>query len=102
MQLWRIVPSARPSDTRWEDHPVYAEVIVRAESAAMARLVAGRSLYRDNVKTQFGEERDPIFISAFNDEKLYRVSQLDAATTHHKAEGAREVVHAEGPVAGQQ
>jgi hypothetical protein len=100
MYLWRITPSARSSDTRWEDHPVYAEVIVRAESAAMARLTAGRALYKSDVKTQFGEERDPIFISAFNDEKLYRVSQLDADGTHYKAEGAREVVHAEGPVSG--
>ena len=100
MYLWRIVPSARPSDTRWEDHPVYAEVIVRAESASLARLTAGRALYRDDVKTQFGEERDPIFISAFADEKLYRVSQLGPDPRFPEA-GAREVLHAEGPVAGQ-
>ena len=100
MYLWRIVPTARPSDTRWEDHPVYDEVIVRAESAAMARLTAGRSLYRDNVKTQFGEERDPIFISAFSDEKLYRVMRMEADGSHAQ-QGAREVLSARGPVAGQ-
>ncbi len=101
MTLWRIVPTARPSDTRWEDHPVYAEVIVRAESASLARLVAGRSLYRNDIETQFGEEHDPIFISAFNDEKLYRVSQI-GPDPRFADTGAREVVHADGPVAGQQ
>ena len=100
MYLWRITPTARPSDTRWEDHPVYDEVIVRAESAAMARLTAGRGLYRQDVATQFGQEHDPIFISAFSDEKLYAVVQLDNEP-RFPADGERAVVHAVGPVAGQ-
>ncbi len=90
MYLWRIVPSARVDDTRWEDHPVFEEVVVRAESASLARLTAGRALYTGNAKVQFGEEHDPIFVSAFADEKLYRVSR--AEDPRFPGDGAREVV----------
>ncbi len=91
MHLWRIIPTARSSDTRWEDHPVFTEVIVRAESAALARVVAGKSLYKGNGKIQFGAEQDAIFISAFADEKLYGVSRLPDQSRFPEA-GAREVV----------
>jgi hypothetical protein len=91
MHLWRIVPTARPDDTRWEDHPVFAEVVVRAESASLARVVAGRALYKGNAKVQFGGEQDPIFISAFADEKLYGVSQIEADPRFQES-GKREVV----------
>jgi hypothetical protein len=101
MYLWRITPTARPSDTRWEDHPVYDEVIVRAETAAMARLTAGRGLYDRDVATQFGQEHDPIFISAFNDEKLYAVAQL-GDDSRFPAKGAREIVHVKGSIARQE
>ncbi len=89
--LWRIVATARPDDTRWEDHPYYAEVIVRAESAALARLTAARALYHGNAQTQFGEERDPVFISALRDEKLYRVERLESHP-RFAAAGPREVL----------
>jgi hypothetical protein len=96
MHLWRIVPSARLDDTRWEDHPAYPEVVVRAETAAMARLTAGRALYHENMKTQFGEEHDPIFISAFDDEKLYRVSRIES-DSRFQNNGPREVVSVTQP-----
>jgi glycerophosphoryl diester phosphodiesterase len=91
MTLWRITPSARPDDSRWEDHPVFAQVIVRAETASLARLIAGKTLFRDNTKIQFGEERDTIFISAFDDEKLYRVIELAPPFAYPKA-GPRVVL----------
>ncbi len=94
MPLWRIVPTARPSDTRWEDHPVFAEVVVRAESASQARLIAGRTLYKGDGKVQFGGEQDKIFISAFADEKLYGVSRLEG-DGRFPADGASEVVHSQ-------
>ncbi len=92
MYFWRIVPAARSDDTRWEDHPIFSEVLVRAETASLARLTAGRVLYKGDAKTQFGEEHDPIFVSAFADEKLYRVSEVDSDPRFTR-EGAREVLH---------
>ena len=90
MHLWRITPTARPSDTRWEDHPIFTEVVVRAESAALARVVAGKKLFQGNGKTQ----HDSIFISAFADEKLYGVSRL-ISDARFLEDGVREVVHSE-------
>ena len=40
MRVWRIVPVTPASDPRWQDHRIWREVLVRAESAAMARLLA--------------------------------------------------------------
>jgi putative transposase len=40
--LWRLVPAANPRDPRWQGRTIRAETIVRAPSAAMARVVASR------------------------------------------------------------
>jgi hypothetical protein len=94
MKIWRITPAARFGDSRWEDHPMFAEVIVRAGSAAEARLLAGTGLSRAQSQTQFGGERDTIFISAFRDPSLYRVVEL-AEPSGHPAEGSAEIIAAQ-------
>ncbi len=72
---------------------MFAEVIVRAASAAEARLVAGTGLSRAESRTQFGGEWDTIFISAFRDPSLYRVVEL-AEPSGYQGEGVAEVISA--------
>ena len=40
--LWLIEPVADPDDQMWQDRPVWAEVVVAAQSPAFARLAAER------------------------------------------------------------
>ena len=47
MPLWRIHPVVHPSDSRWQGRPIWAEVIVRAETAAMARVIAAGDFMPD-------------------------------------------------------
>ena len=72
MRIWKIIPVTPAQDPRWQDHPVWREVIVRAETAAMARLLAGK-LDRDPSGAGMGNET-PDARSAFDDEKLYWVT----------------------------
>lgn len=71
---WRIEPTARPDDPRWLDHEIWREVIVRAPTAAMARLAA-RQLEFDPDEPPAGNQA-PSFQSAFEDEKLYAVRRV--------------------------
>jgi hypothetical protein len=74
--LWRIHAVAHPQDSRWQDHKAWEEVIVRAETAAMARLVA-RSLDQLSTDQGYGNA-DLGASSAFADEKLYWVRRLSS------------------------
>jgi hypothetical protein len=76
MALWRIHAVAHAQDSRWQGHKVWKEVIVRAETAAMARLVA-REL--DQGSPDDGSRSINLETwSAFRDEKLYWVQRLNA------------------------
>jgi hypothetical protein len=76
MPLWRIEPCAVATDSRWMDFPIWSDVVVRAASPAQARLVAGAmDAWLHNDQTPVGNETLE-FRSGFEDEKLYRVSQL--------------------------
>lgn len=76
MTLWRIEPCAVATDSRWMDFPIWADVVVRAPSAAQARLVAaGMEAQRLDDHTPVGNETLE-FRSGFEDEKLYQVRQL--------------------------
>lgn len=77
MPLWRIHPVVHPSDSRWQGRPIWAEVIVRAETAAMARVIAAK-LDEPAVPHRLGNET-LCFRSGLEDEKLYWVRRLDAA-----------------------
>lgn len=79
MPLWRIEPVADSSDSRWLDHEIWREVVVRASSPAMARLLAADLERRGTAETAPAGNESLSFQSAFEDEKLYRVSQVDPA-----------------------
>ena len=76
MRLWKIVPVTPPTDPRWQGRRVWSEVLVRAESAAVARLIAGE-LDREPSIGVGNETLDSR--SGFDDEKLYWVMETDAA-----------------------
>lgn len=77
MPLWRIQPVARPGDPRWQGRAIWRDVVVRAPSAAFARLVA-RKLDEPPVRRRLGNETH-CFRSGFEDEKLYWVRRLAPA-----------------------
>jgi hypothetical protein len=95
MPLWRIQPVADPEDGRWLDHTIWREVVVRAPTAAVARHAAARmELATDRPPT--GNEM-PSARSAFEDEKLYRVSPLEPTAARGSIEnaGAPKILRAE-------
>ncbi|WP_193369720.1 hypothetical protein [Pelagibius marinus] len=95
MTLWLITPSARYGDSRWLDHPIWLEVIVRAPSAARARLLAAKMEAGQIADaTPVGNETHT-FHSAFQDEKLYQVRQLNPGDAQgHDPEGEERVLSA--------
>lgn len=88
MPLWKIAPAADPDDPRWLDRTPWPEVLVRAETAAQARLVAS-GLDRPHERARaIGVGNESVgFASAFDDEKLYWVTEVDAS-----ASGPAEIV----------
>ena len=93
MPLWKIAPAAEPGDPRWQDHAIWREVVVRADTAASARLVATR-LERDPEIEPSGNE-SLSFRSAFVDDKLYWVSQLEESqAAPGEDQGPEEILRA--------
>src|SRR5690625_7926259 len=94
MALWRIYPIAAPGDSRWQGRQIWREVIIRAPSAAFARVVATRLAGQAQRRYATGNESQAMR-SGFLDEKLYwvrRLSPEDAAAYEH--EGPPEVLGA--------
>ena len=79
MRLWRITPSAPPNDLRWLGGPVWREIVVRAGTAAEARVVAAR-MEADQQGFRPGENTAGAaamgYQSALYDEALYHVAEL--------------------------
>ena len=73
-KLWLIEPVTDPDDQMWQDRPVWAEVIVAAESPAFARLAAERRALSPNW-TPVGNGSESRR-SGLNDEQLYHVRAL--------------------------
>ena len=93
MTLWKIEPIAVAADSRWMDFPIWADVIVRAPSAARARLVAAAMEARELAdSTPVGNET-LTFRSGFEDEKLYQVRELRHLSGTPQ-EGPEEVISA--------
>jgi len=89
-RLWLIEPVADPDDQMWQDRPVWAEVVVAAQSPAFARLAAERkAMPSDWTPVGNGSESRR---SGLNDEQLYHVRALPAerraafAATPHDGE----------------
>lgn len=82
MPVWKLVPSTHETDPRWQDRPIYAEVIVRAPTAGLARRQAARfelGVDPDDTGRAVGNGSEPLG-SGLEDEKLYRMVLLDEAS----------------------
>ena len=90
-RIYKLVPTAAPSDPNWERAGGSGIVLVRADSAGDARLVASEAepdfLDIDRKPSHGVSTR---FASAFRDEKLYAVE--DCESSGHSPDGPREVV----------
>lgn len=78
-RIYRLVPNAEPDDPNWDRAPSQGVVVVRAESAADARIVASQAetdFLDVSAKPQHGVTTD--FASAFRDDKLYSVFEDDS------------------------
>ncbi|MEQ8603911.1 MAG: hypothetical protein RIB45_11375 [Marivibrio sp.] len=74
MKLWKIEPVARAGDPRWLNHPRFARVIVRAETAGEARLLAAAQ-ENPGAPSAIGNESHGD-VTGLADEKLYRIAPL--------------------------
>jgi len=79
MRLWRITPSAPSNDMRWLGGPVWREIVVRAETAAQARVVAAQMEaaqqdFRPGENTAGAAAMG--YQSALYDEALYHVAEM--------------------------
>jgi len=76
MPLWRFTPVADPRDSRWQDRQIRDGLIVRAASAAMARVLADREV-PSSVSGAVGNETRS-FRGGFADSNLYWVQRVSA------------------------
>lgn len=74
MAIWRLYPVLAPSDPAWLGRPIWEEVIVRADTTGMARLVASNLEYPKH-ESGVGNESHS-FNSGLEDETLYRIKPL--------------------------
>lgn len=93
MPIWEIKCSARPDDPRWLGQPIWSEVVVRAATAAQARLAAERMQREEtDVPRSVGNESLG-FHSAFEDEKMYVVRPIPhEAAADWQEDGPEEVL----------
>jgi hypothetical protein len=91
LAVFRLVPVAEPSDSRWDLAPARGIVVVRAHSPADARIVAAAA------EVDFPEFADKpahgtstVHASTFRDERLYSVVEDNSGV--HDADGPRGVL----------
>lgn len=77
MPVWRLTPIADVDDGRWQGSDIWSEVLVQADSAAGARIVAAE-LDTPEIPAAT-QPNTPFARSRFADEKLYRVDRVDPA-----------------------
>jgi hypothetical protein len=94
MPLWKIVPNATADDPRWLGFPRWREVIVRADTAGEAVLIAANELGRQH--RQVGNE-SPTNMTGLEDEKLYSVHRLAGKDTPGDAAGVFRAVPGDLP-----
>lgn len=80
-QLFRLVPAAAADDPNWDRAKNHGEVIVRATSHAEARLIASQA-EADFLESRArpGDDVSTRFASAFRDEKLYSVLEINGSS----------------------
>ncbi|PSH65133.1 hypothetical protein [Phyllobacterium sophorae] len=85
LHLYRLVPTASAEDPRWQNSPFQGEVLVAARTTGDARLVAaGRELDFMEVDAAPADDVTTINASAFRDDKLYTVIEVDSDRTDLK------------------
>lgn len=78
LNIYRLVPTAKPDDPRWDNAPSAGEVLVAARTSGDARIVAAsRELDFMEVDAAPAEDVTTSNASAFRDEKLYTVIEVD-------------------------
>lgn len=95
MTLWKITPVAPRGSSQWQDHPIWDEVIVRAATAAQARVLAAAMERRERGQPVSIGNESHSFRSGFESEKLYWVRRIDpAAEPTLDSDGKPEVLRA--------
>ncbi|KQW55625.1 hypothetical protein GFB56_18925 [Ensifer sp. T173] len=80
LNVYRLVPVAAPTDPRWQNALNQGEVLVAARSSGDARVVAsGCELDYMEVDAAPAEGVSTLDASAFRDEKLYTVIEVEHA-----------------------
>ncbi len=90
-RIFKLIPTAAADDPNWDRAPNQGEVVVRAASPADARLVASEA--EPDFLGQDGKPGDGAttrFASAFRDEKLYSVIEIE--DERYPQDGQREVL----------
>ncbi|WP_371260171.1 hypothetical protein [Shinella sp. SUS2] len=91
LKLFRLVPIASATDTKWDIAPNHGEVVVRARSSGDARVVAAEAeLDYMEIDALPGDGNSTTSSSAFRNEKLYTV--VDERNPSYSVDGPREVV----------
>lgn len=91
LKLFRLVPIASATDTKWDIAPNHGEVVVRARSSGDARVVAAEAeLDYMEIDALPGDGNSTTSSSAFRNEKLYSV--VDERNPSYSVDGPREVV----------
>jgi len=82
LSIYRLEPIAAPNDPRWANSPGHGIVTVAARTSGDARIVAAsRELDFMEVDAAPAEDVTTSNASAFRDEKLYTVIELDRGRT---------------------
>lgn len=82
LNIYRLEPTANPDDPRWENSPSHGIVVVAARTAGDARIVASsRELDFLEIDAAPAEGVTTEHASAFRDEKLYTVIEVEHGRT---------------------
>lgn len=76
MPVWRIFPVTRFTSARWLDYDHWSEVLVRAPTAARARVIASAEL---NDRSEPIGNESAAGHAGLEDEKLYHVVRVEDA-----------------------
>ncbi|MBB3135504.1 hypothetical protein FHS26_003249 [Rhizobium pisi] len=78
LNVYRLEPIAAPDDPRWDNAPGHGVIVVAARTAGDARIVAAaRELDFMEVDAAPAEDVTTTNASAFRDDKLYTVIEID-------------------------
>lgn len=78
LNVYRLEPSAAPDDPLWQNKPGHGVVVVAAPTAGDARIVAtGRELDFMEIDAAPADDVSTVNASAFRDEKLYTVIEIE-------------------------